>query len=142
MKPLLQPVTILILWSMVMWAWLYATRIPAMRNAGIDLTHRKGGTGKDLEGMIPDKVQWKAHNYNHLMEQPTLFYAVMLVLALLGDTSETTVQVAWAYVGLRIAHSLVQALWNRTIVRWAIFMLASIALFLLSIRAVSGAFAA
>ena len=141
MAQLLQPAAVLILWSMVMWAWLYATRIPAMRDAGIDLTDRHGGTGKDLDGNIPDRVQWKAHNYNHLMEQPTLFYAVVIILALLGDASETTRQIAWAYVSLRILHSLIQALWNRTIVRWAVFMLASVALLLLSIRAVVGAFA-
>ena len=141
MKPLLQPATILILWSMVMWAWLYLTRIPAMRAAGIDLVGRRGGTGKDLDGAVPDKVQWKAHNYNHLMEQPTLFYAVVLVLALLGSTDETTVMMAWIYVALRILHSLVQALWNRTMVRWAIFMLASFVLLLLAIRAVALAYA-
>lgn len=142
MKTLLQPVAILILWSMVMWVWLYATRIPALREANVDLERRKGGTGKDLDGLLPPSVQWKAHNYNHLMEQPTLFYAVILTLALLGDQDPFTVQVAWAYVFLRIVHSLVQATWNKIVVRFSIFALASVALIMLAIRAVALAFAA
>ncbi|WP_265570729.1 MAPEG family protein [Sphingomicrobium nitratireducens] len=140
MTQLLQPLTVLILWSMIMWIWLYATRIPAMRAAKIDLEKRSGGTGKDLDGILPANVQWKAHNYNHLMEQPTLFYAVIFALLLLGDVSHTTLMLAWAYVALRIVHSLVQAIWNKIIVRFSIFAIASLALLMLAIRAVALAF--
>src|SRR3546814_10551434 len=43
-----------------------------------------GGTGKNLDDVLPAEVQWKAHNYNHLMEQPTVFYAVAIALAVGG----------------------------------------------------------
>ncbi len=81
---ILAPVATLALWSMVMWVWMYATRIPAMQRAKIDAAKMVGGTGKGLDDVLPPEVQWKAHNYNHLMEQPTVFYAVALALALMG----------------------------------------------------------
>src|SRR3546814_18194807 len=69
---------------MIMWVWMYATRIPAMQRAKIDIPALTGGTGSNLENILPPEVQWKAHNYNHLMEQPTAFYAVAIALAVGG----------------------------------------------------------
>lgn len=128
---LLQPVVVLLAWSMVMFAWLYATRIPAMRRAGMDPKTKVGGMASDLDDALPARVQWKAHNYNHLMEQPTLFYATCLALVLAGCASTVALTAAWAYVALRVIHSLVQALGNRVIYRFAIFMLSSICLMIL-----------
>jgi hypothetical protein len=129
--PLLQPVVALLAWSAIMFLWMYATRIPAMIKAGVDLKNRVGGQGKDLDAILPPEVQWKSHNYNHLMEQPTLFYAAVLVLVLTDCQSLIALYAAWAYVGLRIAHSLVQSTSNRIRYRFALFLLASIALIIL-----------
>ena len=126
MRAMLQPVVVLLGWTMVMWLWMYATRIPAMRKHTPDLMN---GTGKgDLDARLPPSVQWKAHNYNHLMEQPTLFYAVVVVLAVVGVSDGPGLVLAWAYVGLRIAHSLWQALSNFVPLRFALFMLSSLCL--------------
>ena len=100
----------------------------AMKEAGISLKGRVGSKGSDLDGAIDPKAQWKAHNYNHLMEQPTLFYAAVISLVLLGDGSVISSLLAWGYVGLRIAHSLEQALTNRVAIRFPLFALASICL--------------
>ena len=78
---ILKPMAVLAAWTMFMWLWMYVTRIPAMSKAGVDTGSLTGGTGKDLDGVIPDNIQWKAHNYNHLHEAPTVFYAVALALA-------------------------------------------------------------
>jgi hypothetical protein len=75
---ILKPMAVLAAWTMFMWLWMYVTRIPAMSKAGVDTGSLTGGTGKDLDGVIPDNIQWKAHNYNHLHEAPTVFYAVAL----------------------------------------------------------------
>lgn len=131
---ILKPLAVLAGWTMVMWLWMYITRIPAMGKAGIDSKTLTGGTGKDLEAVLPGKVQWIAHNYNHLHEAPTVFYAVALALALIGQGDGLNATLAWAYVGLRIAHSLVQALWNRVLVRFALFALSSLALIALSLH--------
>lgn len=129
--PLLQPVVALLAWTAVMFLWMYAIRIPAMIKAGVDLKNRVGGQGSDLDKILPPDVQWKAHNYNHLMEQPTLFYAAALVLVVTDCQSPIALFAAWAYVALRIIHSLVQSISNRIRLRFPIFMLASIALIVL-----------
>lgn len=135
---ILGPVAALALWSMVMWVWMYATRIPAMSRAKIDAAKLVGGTGKGLDDLLPAEVQWKAHNYNHLMEQPTVFYAVALALALGGMGGGLNAHLAWAYVGLRIVHSLIQVTVNRVMWRFAVFALASLALLALCLHAFMG----
>ena len=129
--PLLQPVVALLAWSAIMFIWMYAVRIPAMLKAGVDLKNRVGGQGSDLDAILPPEVQWKSHNYNHLMEQPTLFYAACLVLVLTNCESPIALYAAWVYVGLRVVHSLVQSISNRIRYRFGLFLLASIALIIL-----------
>ncbi|MGE0178708.1 MAG: MAPEG family protein [Sphingomonas sp.] len=114
---IIAPVVALIAWTLVMQIWLYAVRFPAMRRAGLSMKGRVGSRTGSLDGVVEDHVQWKAHNYNHLMEQPTLFYAIALALALLGGGDIwINVWLAWAYVVFRILHSLIQATVN--IVKW------------------------
>ena len=110
---ILQPVVALLAWTMVMWVWMYATRIPAMNKAGIDAKNLVGGEGSSLRAHLPDTVSWKADNYNHLHEAPTLFYAAAIVLAIIGQGDGFNTTLAWAYVALRVAHSIVQATFNR-----------------------------
>jgi hypothetical protein len=133
---ILGPVTALASWSMIMWVWMYATRIPAMQKLKIDAKGLVGTTGRTLDDALPAEVQWKAHNYNHLMEQPTVFYAVALALAVGGQGDGLNAQLAWAYVILRIVHSLVQVTVNRVMLRFFVFVLASLALVALCVHAV------
>ena len=124
-----------------MWVWMYATRLPAMGKVpGLDAKNMVGGIGADLDKVLPGKIQWIAHNYNHLHEQPTVFYAVAFALALMGQGDGFNTTLAWAYVGLRIAHSLVQVLWNRVIVRFSLFALSGLALAAMTLHAVIAAF--
>ncbi len=135
--PILAPAAVLVLWSVVMLYWMAGTRIPAMGKSGADLKSAKpGGRGVDLEGVLPDTVNWKGHNYTHLMEQPTLFYAAIAILALAGAGDGVNVQLAWGYTGLRIAHSLWQSLVNTIPVRFALFIASSLCLTVLAINAV------
>jgi hypothetical protein len=137
-SPILAPLVALVLWSFVMWAWLYATRIPAItKNKIVYDPHRPAA---EFHAQLPAQVRWKADNYNNLMEQPTLFYAVTLTLALLGAGAGLNTYLAWLYVGLRIAHSLVQATINSIMPRFAIFMAASVVLLVMSVRAAVGLF--
>lgn len=137
-SPILQPVVALVLWSFVMWAWLYATRIPAIRAAKAPMPPET--TAADLNALLPPRVRWKADNYNHLMEQPTLFYAAALVLALVGAGGGLNAGLAWLYVALRVVHSLVQALGNVILVRFGVFMAASLVLLALAARAAMAVF--
>jgi hypothetical protein len=132
---ILQPVVALVGWTLVMLVWMVLTRMPAMRRAGIDLRKLVGSKGSDADGALPAKAQWKAHNYNHLMEQPTLFYAVTILLAVIGQGGGINAGIAWAYVGFRVVHSTVQATWNRVAVRFAFFALSTLALVALTLHA-------
>lgn len=132
-QPLLGPVVALVAWSLVMWLWMYATRIPAIRAARMRLDPN-APRGEQMS-TLPARVRWKADNYNHLMEQPTIFYAIVLALALLGDRSELSLAMAWTYVVLRVLHSLVQALVNRIELRFALFVLSTLPLIVLTWRA-------
>ena len=134
-SPILAPVVALVAWTLAMQVWLYATRLPAMRRAGISLKGRVGTRGGALEGAVPDEVNWKAHNYNHLLEQPTIFYAVALSLALMGFGGGINLYLAWGYVALRIVHSLIQAMVNIVAWRFLVFMLASLCLLGLTVHA-------
>jgi hypothetical protein len=133
---ILQPVAVLAAWSMIMWLWLYATRLPAMIKSGIDIKNMVGTTGVDIRGKVPPTVQWKADNYNHLMEQPTIFYAIALVLAFAGAGNGMNAILAWIYVAFRIAHSFVQVTVNRVPVRFALHFIGTIPLLMLAAHAV------
>lgn len=125
---ILQPAVALMAWTMVMWLWMYATRIPAMNAAKLDPDALAQDPTRTLDDILPAQIQWKAHNYNHLHEAPTLFYAVCLLLAVAGQGNGMSAQVAWAYVGLRVTHSIVQSTVNKVMVRFVLFALSSIAL--------------
>ena len=133
----LTPVLALIVWTFVLWFWMYATRLPAMRAARIDPAkiHRK----EDLDP-LPRSVKQIADNYNHLHEQPTLFYALAIYSHLAGTADEVNVTLAWTYVGLRIVHSLIQCTANFVPVRFGVFVLASLALLAMTVRNVVALF--
>lgn len=139
---ILQPAVALMAWTMVMWLWMYVTRIPAMNAAKLDPDSLAKDPTKTLDDLLPASIQWKAHNYNHLHEAPTLFYAVCLVIAVAGAGNGTSATVAWTYVALRVFHSLVQATVNKVTVRFLLFSLSSIALMALIYHAAKIVFAA
>lgn len=132
-QPLLAPVVALVVWTAVMWGWMYATRIPAILRIRMKLDGNLP-RGEQM-ATLPARVRWKADNYNHLFEQPVLFYATAISLAVLGDDSGASLLLAWGYVALRIVHSLWQALVNRIPVRFGLFLLSSLVLFALVARA-------
>lgn len=132
-SPIVAPVVALAGWTHVMWFWMYATRIPAILAAKMKLDPNlpKG----QLMATLPPRVRWKADNYNHLFEQPTVFYAVALALAVVGQGAGLDATLAWVYVALRVAHSLLQALWNNINARFALFVTSSFVLMALTVRA-------
>jgi hypothetical protein len=127
------PILALIAWTFVMWIWLYVTRIPAMKKAGIN-PQEMARTGATLS--LPPEVSRVADNYNHLHEQPTIFYALALTAELSGAADNVSILIAWAYVALRIGHSLVQATKNIILLRFSVFAVASVTLLALFLRTV------
>jgi len=136
-KAMLGPAAVLILWTLVVLVWVAVTRFGALAKSGVDLKAAPpGGRGRDLEQVLPAKVNWKSHNYSHLVEQPTIFYPVVLLLAVAGGGTPTNIALAWAYVAIRIVHSLWQSLVNTLPVRITLFGLSTTCLFALAINAV------
>lgn len=132
---ILQPVIALAAWTMVMWFWLYGTRIPALSASKVDPDDLVRDPVKGLDTVLPPEVQWKAHNYNHLHEAPTVFYAVAIVLAIIGQGDGLNAQLGWAYVALRVIHSIIQSTINKVQLRFMVFALSSLCLMALVARA-------
>jgi len=136
--PIVAPVVALAVWTHVMWLWMYVTRIPAITRSKMVLDPN-APRGAQM-ATLPANVRWKADNYNHLFEQPTVFYAVALALAVLGQGSGINATLAWIYVAARVVHSLVQATINKIEVRFAVFALSSLILIALTVNAARAAF--
>ena len=132
---MLAPAAALVAWSIVMLLWMAATRLPALAKLKLPPEQSRGGRGSDLDGVLPAEIQWKAHNYNHLMEQPTIFYALVAIFAI-GGATQTDVWLAWAYVAIRVVHSFWQALVNTIPVRITLFTISSLVLAVMAVRAV------
>jgi len=132
---ILAPAAVLVLWTIVILFWIIPTRFGALAKVKDKSNVGKpGGRGVDLNGVLPDKTNWVAHNHDHLHEQPTLFYAVVMMLAIMGATG-FDVLLAWIYVGIRIVHSLWQIFVNTIPIRFLLFLVSSLALLTLAIRA-------
>ena len=128
-SPILAPVVALVAWTLLVMLWMVVTRFAEFKRMGNTFsTIPPGSRGVDLEGRADPKAQWKSHNYSHLMEQPTIFYAIALTLALMNFGGGINYWLAWGYVGFRVVHSLVQATINIVAIRFTIFLLATLCL--------------
>jgi hypothetical protein len=137
-SPILVPVVVLVAWTLLIMLWMLVARLGEFRRLGVTLTNiPDGARGVDLEGKADARAQWKSHNYNHLMEQPTIFYAIAITLALMDMGQGINYWLAWGYVGFRIVHSLIQCTVNTVRYRLALFSLASVCLFGLATHAVA-----
>ncbi|KAF2239523.1 hypothetical protein EV356DRAFT_528120 [Viridothelium virens] len=147
-KALLAPAITLISWTFFMEAWMYATRLPAISKYNVKYTSQHLST--DFNRQIPASIRWKADNYNHLHEQPPIFYVIVLMMVFLSQSDGATsklglndsvsgatgldVNLAWTYVGVRVVHSLVQAIANPIPVRFGVFVTSSFVLLGLTLR--------
>lgn len=133
---MLAPAAVLVVWSLIVLLWIIPARFGALAKLEDKSVLPKGDglRGGDLDPHLPPKATWPAHNYAHLHEQPTAFYAVAVILTIMGPGA-LDVLLAWIYVGIRIVHSLWQILVNKVPLRFILFLASSIALIVLAIRA-------
>ena len=134
MHSILTPVLALVVLSLVVWVWMYATRIPAMQRADIQPQDVKFPA--DLL-KLPDGARQVADNYNHLMEQPTIFYALVFYIFLVGHTDQLHIYIAWGYVLLRVVHTLIQCTVNIVNLRFSVFALSTLLLMVMAAREVA-----
>jgi len=133
---LMAPVVALVLWTLVIWIWMYATRIPAMQKAKID----PQVVARERTLNLPPEIMWVADNYNHLMEQPTIFYATVFAAQIAGQANAINIGLAWTYVALRVVHSLIQCTVNNIPLRFSVFTLSTIALAIMALRTAAALF--
>ena len=135
-SPILVPVVALVAWTLLVMVWMMVSRFGEFRRMGITPDKIPAGSrGVDLEGKAQAVAQWKSHNYNHLMEQPTIFYAIALTLAAMDFGGGINYWLAWGYAGLRMVHSLIQCTVNVVRYRLVVFALASLCLLGLTVHA-------
>ena len=139
MEHFLTPVLALIIWTFVMWAVMYKRRIPAMRKITPNI--QDFIENPSLKDQMPSAAINAADNYNHLHEQPTIFYALMFYISLTGGADKVFFYLACAYVVLRVIHSLIQVTVNQVMPRFTVFALSSIVLIVMSLRAAAALFA-
>jgi hypothetical protein len=131
MTSILTPVLALVIWSLIVWIWMYATRLPAIQAARIDPDKAKFPGALDV---LPDRVRGVADNYNHLMEQPTIFYALVFYAYLTSGNDLINIMLAWSYVALRVVHSLIQGTVNRVLLRFTVHFISTIPLMIIAGR--------
>jgi len=135
-SPILIPVVALVAWTLLVMLWMMVARMGEFRRLGVNFSNIPDGSrGVDLEGKAEARAQWKSHNYNHLMEQPTIFYAIAITLALMGMGDGINYWLAWGYVGFRVVHSLIQCTVNVVRYRLPLFLLATLCLMGLAVHA-------
>lgn len=134
-SPLLGPVVALVAWSILVLFYMAFARFRGIQRAKLKVNPSRGGRGQDLDNVLDPKANWPAHNYAHLMEQPTLFYAIVLTLVLMDFAHPINVMLAWTYVVLRVAHSLVQIFHNDLRLRFPLFLLSTLVLLGLTLHA-------
>ena len=132
---ILAPAAVLVAWSLVMLGWLAIARVGTLAKLGNAPPPAPGLRGQDIDPIL-GTAAWKSHNYAHLMEQPTIFYATVFILHIMQAATLLMVKFAWAYVALRIIHSVYQALVNKVTVRFSTFMLSTLCLAVLAVKAV------
>ncbi len=138
-SPILAPAAVLVLWSLIMLFWVAGSRAAASKKLNkADLVNlpKVGGRGQDLDPLLEPSAAWKSHNYTHLMEQPTIFYATVGILALTGQGEGLNLMLAWGYTGIRIVHSIWQSTVNTLPIRFGLFLLSTLCLLAMAIHAV------
>ena len=135
---LILPVLVLVAWSILVWLWMIASRVTVMRR---DRIHPQKAV-RTREFATSGREQWVADNYNHLMEQPTIFYAAALAAHAAGQGDAINVGLAWTYVAVRIVHTVIQTTTNIVMWRFYMFILSTLALAAMVVRTLIGMFAA
>jgi len=131
MSHFLTPALALIIWTLIIMVVMYKRRIPAMN--AISKRTQDFIDDPKLGEKMPASARWAADNYNHLHESPTIFYALMFTIYLMEKVTPIALYCAWAYVAIRVIHSIVQVTSNNVIVRFSLFLFSAILLIVMAL---------
>ena len=115
---ILLPVLTLAFWTFIIFAIMAPARFYFLR-----MKHpQTAAHTKNLKGVLPPWTERVGDNYNHLFEQPVIFYVVALSIAVINNIEPLIIQLAWVYVALRVLHSIVQITFNFVPLRFTLFV--------------------
>jgi hypothetical protein len=132
-QQIFQPVAALILLTALVWVFMYARRIPYILINKLDV-QQSGASPEAMNAALPDSVNRPSNNLKNLFEVPVLFYVLCLSLFALGKVDAQYMNLAWAYVGLRAAHSLIHCTVNIVNLRFTAYLLSSVVLGIMIVR--------
>lgn len=127
-----QPLLAMMGLTAIVWLYMYVRRLYYIASHRIDPQLLR--TPQSLQATIPEHVQQAANNLVNLFEIPVLFYALCLLLIQLNIVDDTLLWGAWAFVGLRALHSLVQCSINIVNIRFTLYVLSCGALWFMLVR--------
>jgi hypothetical protein len=127
------PMSVLALWTGCMVFMVGFSRIRAVRAGRV----RRGAFRLGESPDVPEDVALWNRNLMNLLEMPLLFYVVSIAFYVTHQATARVVTLAWVYVALRLAHSLVHVTSNRILLRLGAYSLSNVALVMLWIRFIS-----
>jgi hypothetical protein len=123
--------------TLLVWVFMFIRRISYAQSNKIDIEDFK--TPADVQALIPGAESAPGNNLKNLFELPILFYAICLYLTVTLQVDSLYVNCAWAFLVLRVLHSLIHCTYNKVAHRFAVYMLSGIALWIMVVRAFLGA---
>lgn len=126
------PVFAMMLLTIIVWAWMYAKRIPFINSLDLEPNQI---TPAELARRSPPSVANPSDNLKNLFEVPILFYAIASYLFVTQNVDAVYVGAAWVYFVLRALHSAVHCTVNIVMLRFVIYALSSACVFFMILRA-------
>jgi hypothetical protein len=131
-KAIFAPFFAQMLLTLVVWIYMYARRIPFILSLGPGADLAKPG---ELARVSPAVVSNPSDNLKNLFEIPVLFYALVLYLFVTREVDTTYVVAAWVFVAFRAVHSIVHSTFNLVLLRFYLYLIATLALWFMLLRA-------
>ena len=124
---ILQPALAMVLLTFLVWLRMYVTRVGQMKRERIH--PQSVALSAQMAARVSDSRA--SDNFRNLFELPVLFYLAVVVAALSGPVDNVTLALAWAFVALRAAHSIIHCGYNRVMHRFTVYLAGGVALWLL-----------
>ena len=123
--PILWPTFVLVALIWLVWLWLFVARTAHMRRSPPDADSFASGAAATR---YFEPVEMPANNLRNLFEMPVLYFALVPLLLLTHQAGRAQLALAWAFVLLRVGHSLVQIAVKRVPLRFLVYLLSCVAL--------------
>jgi len=130
-----EPVFVMLMLTIIVWVYMYARRIPFIRNSDF-------GPGEltpiTLQQRSPPAVSNPSDNLKNLFEIPVLFYFVSLFLFATNQVDQIYLFASWFFVVFRIFHSVVHCTFNAILLRFSLYVVSTLSLWFIILRAALG----